>query len=404
MTFAEIFAQLFDQGEVLKELMEASQLGHLYIPYEGEVPSSWPVVSEEGRLYLKRNYFFEESIVENLMRLWDADVKPLDILLQPVMFLVGGPGTGKSYTIRQLIERLPKEMRVVVAAPTGKAAARLGGQTLHAALGVKRSRDFMEKIPYLPVDLLIVDEASMIDAAMWSYLLKALPTSTRLLLVGDPHQLPPVEAGTIFADLCDYVRRFRKEALIELTHCYRTDRLDILDMAEKVKRGEMIPFETEIGDVGGAQVLSSLKKGAWGIHRMNEFLGQKREEVSIILTENDDTMGIYNGMMGVLRGNRGYLEDGRVFKIGELPKFDKAYCLSIHKSQGSEYDEVVVLLPPGSEVFGREILYTALTRAKQKVRLISSEVTLRLTLNKSARRLSHVIEKLELWRKSCIPI
>lgn len=381
--------------------MEASQLGHLYLPYEGVVDPSWPVIHEEGRLYLKRNHFFEEAIVSHLQRLWQGDVKPLDILKEPVSLLVGGPGTGKSYTIRKLIERLPKDLQVIVVAPTGKAASRLGGETLHSVLKVKRSKDFMEKTPYLPVDLLIVDEASMMDAGMWSYLLRALPTGARLLLVGDPHQLPPVEAGTIFADLCDYVREFHQEALIELKKCYRTDRLDILEMAEKAKRGEMISFETEIPEVGQAQVLSCVKRGPWGIHAMNEFLSREGEREPIIFTENDEAMGIYNGMMGFLQGEEVTLEGGKVFKLGETPPFEKAHCLSIHKSQGSEYDEVIVLMPPGSEVFGREVLYTAITRAKERVRVVGSEETLKLTLERSARRRSYVGQKLKKGKGSC---
>ncbi|MCH9614558.1 MAG: RecBCD enzyme subunit RecD [Chlamydiia bacterium] len=389
--FAECFAKLLGQEE-LKLVMEDAQLGHLYTEGEFAFDPSLPLVKEEGRIYLKRNFLFENMIASHLTRIWSANVKRLYILNNAVTILTGGPGTGKSHKIRELIEELPSSMRVHLAAPTGKAANKIGGETLHSLLGVKRPKDLLEKVPLIKADLVIVDECSMIDAGMWAHLFSAIPTGCRLLLVGDPDQLPPVEAGTIFTELVEFAKAHRPDSLIHLTKCYRTDQLEILEMAAKACGGQMIPFETSLGQLDPTwQYLSCVKGGPWGVKMINHLMPNESERLPVMITRNDKEVGLFNGDTGFIEGKW----FNKTLPIEALPPYDLAYCLSVHKSQGSEYQKVTVLVPPGSEVFGREILYTAITRAREAVRVVSDEATLKACLERTSRRRSHLGAKLE---------
>lgn len=403
----EVFAKAVAGGDpVVAELMRESQLGHLYIEGELAPKGDWPLVVEDGRIYLERSHFFETRIADELVRLVRGAVKPLYIsaegteeqkraitqsLTQPISLIAGGPGTGKSFTIGQIVKALPEDMRVAIAAPTGKAAMRIGGQTLHALLGIKHPRDFMTKDPHLGADVVIVDECSMIDAAMWSFFLKACPTGTRLILVGDPDQLPPVEAGTIFSELVSFAEKSQPKLLARLTKCLRTDRTDILDLAAAARLGEMIPHETTLPKLDGkAQILSCIKQGPWGVETINELI-PPRKQVPIILTRSDPNLRLYNGETGILEGEWATFHE-RVH-ISDLPPYKKAYCITVHKSQGSEYDDVILLVPPGSEVFGREMIYTAITRARNSIRVVADTETLRLTLSNRCQRRSFVQER-----------
>lgn len=387
--FAERFAEVFKRPEY-KQVMEDAMLGHLYT--EGNFEVEEPLVKEEGRIYLKRNYIFEEMIVTHLKRIWSADVKPLYILNDAVTILTGGPGTGKSHKIRELLKQLPKELRVCLAAPTGKAANRIGGETLHSLLGVKRPKDLLEKVPFIQADLVIVDECSMIDAGMWAHFLSSIPTGCRLLLVGDPDQLPPVEAGTVFTELVEFAKGYRLSSHVHLTKCYRTDSLDILEMAAKARLGEMIPFETEIGELDPRiQYLSCVKEGPWGVKTINRLMPPGGDRMPVMITRNDREVGLFNGDTGYIEGG---LFNGEL-GVEWLPPYEPAYCLSVHKSQGSEYKDVVILVPPGSEVFGREILYTAITRARERVKVVGDQKTLEACLAGTSRRRSHLGKKLQ---------
>lgn len=387
--FAERFAEVLECPK-LKEVMDDAMLGHLYTVGDFEVTG--PLIKEEGRIYLKRNYLFEETAVTHLARIWSADVKPLYILNDAVTILTGGPGTGKSHMIRELLKDMPKDMRILLAAPTGKAANRIGGETLHSLLGVKRPKDLLEKTPFIQADLVIVDECSMIDAGMWAHFFSAIPTGCRLLLVGDPDQLPPVEAGTVFTELVEFAKKCRPNSHIHLSKCYRTDSLDILEMAAKARCGEMIPFDTEIGELDPTvQYLSCVKEGPWGVKTINRLMPPGGDRVPVMITRNDREVGLFNGDTGYIEGG---LFNGEL-GLEWLPPYEPAYCLSVHKSQGSEYKDVVLLVPPGSEVFGREIIYTAITRARASVRVVGDQKTLEACLAGTSRRRSFIGKKLE---------
>lgn len=131
-------------------------------------------------------------------------------LSESVVCITGGPGTGKSYTVAKIVEAFGGS--VCVCAPTGKAVSLLKEKmdvevgTLHRLLGVKEGKDILFGEGVLDYEMVIVDECSMIDVGMWARLLRAIKSGTRLILVGDHDQLPPVEAGTVFGELCSYMR------------------------------------------------------------------------------------------------------------------------------------------------------------------------------------------------------
>ena len=294
-------------------------------------------------------------------------------LREPLSIISGGPGTGKSFTAAKLISAFTG--KIAVAAPTGKATANLRHipnctlKTLHSLLSNRRQ---------LPFDLIVIDEGSMIDAEMMTRLFEQVHDQARLVILGDRDQLPPIDTGHFFSDLTQMA------PTCYLKKCHRAELKEIVELAASVKRGEKIPFEPlqlpEIPD--GVTLLTPLRKGPFGVDQLNERL-RKSGPVPIIITENAN--GLANGETGIL-----YPDWTTTFglKRTQLPRFEEAYALSVHKSQGSEYDRVYLVVPKGSERFGREMLYTAITRAKKEIRIFADENTLEQCLSQTAARLS----------------
>jgi len=417
-------------GSIAGELMKAGRSGHLCMQKEAFVDGCTELKGDEERFegvvgkwgnlyYLQRNWVLETEVVSNFMRLM-KDVKPIDFgkkgvlnerqlkavqmgLSQGVSCLTGGPGTGKSFVIGEIVKRFSGN--VCVCAPTGKAVSLLRKKlncevgTLHETLGIKRGKDLLFKRGRLEYEMVIVDECSMIDVGLWAALFRSLNEKTRLVLVGDDDQLPPVEAGTIFGELCDYMKQIGR-GYVHLNECMRSDRDEILKMAEAVKIGKMIRYQKLERKVenwkkefkkGGFQILSCLRKGFFGVEAINESMWGGRE-IPIMITQTDKRMELNNGETGILiKKNKGDLigkDDLAIF--GErklpailLPEFEPSYCLSVHKSQGSEFDRVILFVPKGSEIFGREILYTAITRAKERIEVFADEGVIEKCLKNS---------------------
>lgn len=365
------------------------------------------LVRRENRIYLRRNWECEHRFLTHLQRI--RSQKPalaihlgeelekeslnqeqkqaiLKVASQSLTLISGGPGTGKTYTAARLIHIfLAKGIkRVVVAAPTGKATANirtaLGNlsslctiKTLHSLLKQKE----------IWADLILVDEGSMVDAELMATLFSAVQEGARLVLLGDKDQLPPIESGHFFSDLSR-----DPESVAELKTCLRAELQEIVEWAACIKRGEPIPF-TPLPDVRQLiqeivarkiTVLTPLRKGLFGVEYLNQQLFLEHEkrgaqEVPIMVTVNNPTLELFNGDTGILNlENRIATFSGeRHFPEYLLPRYEYAYVLSVHKSQGSEYERVMVILPKGSEIFGREMLYTALTRAKKHVTLFAHE-------------------------------
>jgi len=269
--------------------------------------------------------------------------------------------------------------------------------TLHKVLGVKSGKDILFGDGMLDYEMVIVDECSMIDVGMWARLFRSVKRGTRLILVGDYDQLPPVEAGTVFGELCRYMKG-RGRGYVHLEECMRSDRKEVLEMAEKVRRGESIEYgELKEGVEKlwekGYQLLSCLRRGRYGVEAMNSLLAGGDEQ-PIIVSRTSNRMGISNGEMGVLKGDEIVIGE-RVFKESLVPEYEWGYCLSVHKSQGSEFKKVALLVPKGSEVFGREILYTGITRAKDEVVVLSEEGVIEQCLKRSSEKMSGIMERLK---------
>ncbi len=415
-------------------------------------------------------------------------------MLKPFLIISGGPGTGKTTTVakilvlNQLISDRP--LRVALAAPTGKAAGRMGealqieleklsplmaelnldlsqipteSMTVHRLLSGTKTRGLLPPVErkFLTHDLIIIDEASMMDLDLMSRLTCHISDSTKLILLGDKDQLASVEAGSVFADLCQKNENgFRphtiqllkdsgldeslpvkeqselNDSIVYLTKSYRFGRESgIGQLAEFVKSGNQnseailklfngaddihhnnftfskdeidgILKELQIGvkTVSNLQspeeILSFWKKSVWltplrrgltGTERLNRLLEQYLLSDRLIysdglwyhgrpvmITENDYNLGIFNGDMGVcVRDKEGkhwiYVESGselKRFSVNRTSKLEPSYFLTVHKSQGSEFERVNLLLPRSDHtLLTRELIYTAVTRAKGEFRL-----------------------------------
>jgi exodeoxyribonuclease V alpha subunit len=267
-------------------------------------------------------------------------------------------------------------------------------------------------------------------------LLSSIGNRTRLVLLGDPDQLPPVETGSVFRELAAGLA-------VRLEKSMRTDNREIHSLADVVNRGEKIdpkhllawdfdqtlvqklyqkmrPFLSwEMPDIDALfkemsrfRILGALRQGPFGIDALNqELLSKLSLEVRpnqwwalpILITQNSPDLDLYNGSPGILVGKShggitlnesiAYFPEKIPFK--RLPSFEIAFCLSIHKAQGSEFDHVLALFPEGSENFGKEAIYTAITRAKKQIEIVADEKTLLAMLSKHSQKTSGITERLK---------
>lgn len=369
-----------------------------------------------------------------------------------ISIITGGPGTGKTTIIRCIIDMLTDMKKsYVLAAPTGRAAKRMTeatgreSKTLHRLLEITKldDRDLELFLNYIvkniEADVVIVDEASMIDTLMMNNLLKAVKGSTKIILVGDVNQLPSVGPGSVLKDIIDS----DIVPTVFLKEIYRqSSKSDIIMNAHRVNRGEFPEFKSrdtdlffvktnsveetvaelssllayrlenfaDINIMTDLQILTPTKKNELGTYALNKtvqnILNPKsnkkhsKEFRGRIFREDDKVMQIVNNYdreynqndvrgTGVYNGDIGYItfidnlleymivtfdDDKKVeYKFDELEELEHAYAVTIHKSQGSEYNYVIVPLFSGyPKLFTRNLLYTAMTRAKRMLILIGN--------------------------------
>jgi len=354
-------------------------------------------------------------------------------LTSKVLVVTGGPGTGKTTLVRGIVEILGKKERTVaLAAPTGRAAKRLAEATGSPAATIHRLLEFDPRARRflrdhdrpLACDLLIVDEASMLDTVLAYHLLKAIPNGGRLILVGDVDQLPSVGPGRVLGDLI----RSGKVDVVSLDFIFRQgETSQIVQNAHRIQRGELpvasrdlggdfflaergrpeevletlvelvtrrIPARFGLDPVEEIQVLSPMNRGLLGTDNLNQVLREVlnpggravahgphnlRVGDKVMQVRNDYELEVWNGDLGRVTGvdeenERLAVEiDGRqiLYDFPQLDELVLAYACTIHKSQGSEYPCVVVPLHTQHHVMlQRNLLYTAVTRARRLAVLV----------------------------------
>ena len=459
-----------EQAALLCAVMASAREGHLRFNLEDPIDfvelvkrgaksySGSSLVQSGDNFYLKRNWAYETQFIEQLERLRRAPVREVPLptlaselteeqreaiaraLKHPISLIIGGPGTGKTFTALHLATAFletTKRKRLILTAPTGKAAAHLDKNfELDAEVRCGTLHSLLRK-ESLSADLIIVDECSMIDVRLFVTLLSSIPEGAHLVLMGDPDQLPPVETGSFFVDLVEAVKQGYPLAQTELTRCLRSDRAEILNLSWALKTNdekklleglsfidlgldsprfypalwehvkEEFSFLHKMADphelfeqLDQFCILCSLRQGPFGVDSINEFLYQKIKgsALPILILQNDYEKELYNGEIGLLIGQEAFFRgrEGalRQFKASLLPAFDYAFALSVHKSQGSEFERILLLIPEGSEIFGREGLYTALTRAKTSLQVDGQEKIILEAIKKTSRKKSGVCERL----------
>jgi exodeoxyribonuclease V alpha subunit len=440
----------------------------------------------------------------------------------------GGPGTGKTTTVVRMLECLlvsRPSLRIALAAPTGKAAGRMM-QSIRNSIesmprtvsdGVARAIEegrLIERTIHkwlvtpqesgnkpsaaepLNVDVIVIDEASMIDIRLAVQLFGVLdPDRTRVIVLGDKHQLSAVGPGAVFADMCrpdgvlnDCVSRLtvshrfsadsmigrlaaavnnerglseaeQQEAVEELFRCdeQAKDRVawhglrrggglakslktwldkafrPYFDELEKWTDDKELTYDVWVNSLWNClnktRVLAAQRKGTTSVEAVNAYLCETLRErletkgietyrnvdlmpgLVIIIRQNNDVLGVYNGDVGILlpnpddRSNRAGLtayfgDSGKRLPAALLPEYEPAFAMTIHQSQGSEYDQVAVLLPGDdeSELATRELLYTGITRAKRSVHVFGAKATLNRAMVTTTRRQGALTERLRTVR------
>jgi len=407
-----------------------------------------------------------------------------------VSVLTGGPGTGKTHTVARLLKLLLDQPgpapRIALAAPTGKAAARLQASvqeqaaviglpldltasTLHRLLGWRpdsRSRFKHDASNHLPYDVIVVDEASMVSLTIMARLLEAVRPDARLVLVGDPDQLTPVDAGAVLSDLvhrpaaanadsglpagivdadldldseeqqqlCNGVVRLRVPhrygenigSLAEAVRAGDADQvLDLLQTAQGLSRHsgteqlrqEVVTVAAVLAAAAGAgdaelalqllnrhRLLCAHRHGTYGASHWNDQIaqwtgvktGEWQPGSPLLVTANDYENKLYNGDTGVViataEGPRAAFPSStgpQLLPLSRLSSVQTVHAMTVHRSQGSQYDAVTVLLPtPTSAILSRELLYTGVTRASERVRVVGSEEALRAAVDRQVVRTS----------------
>ncbi|HEY3108482.1 MAG TPA: ATP-dependent RecD-like DNA helicase [Chloroflexota bacterium] len=392
----------------------------LFQPAEGADPSGQPLSEEQDRAVRTA-------------------------LKAPVSIVTGGPGTGKTHSVRALLEAARSVgARVLLAAPTGRAARRLNEATGAEARTVHRLLELRfggsaARGPANPLaaDCLVVDEASMLDVPLAHRLLRAVAPGSHLVLVGDPDQLPSVGPGNVLGDLIASDRI----PVARLTHVFRHGAgSGIALAAQAVNRGRVPPPRAPSGDYfflrradpeaaaetvvklvseriparlgcapGDVQVLAPMHRGAVGVAALNARLQQAlnpkrdglrevrshgrlfREGDRVLQLRNDYQLGVFNGEMGTIsfidpdEHEVGVtLEDGRTIRYpwASLSALTHAFATSVHKGQGAEFPAVVVVMTTTHAVaLSRTLFYTALTRAREMVVVVGQEKAVEMAVD-----------------------
>ncbi|AFP85381.1 DNA helicase/exodeoxyribonuclease V, alpha subunit [secondary endosymbiont of Heteropsylla cubana] len=487
-------------------------------------PRIIPIKLDEVRIAdVLRRYFPGDTHVVNWQKVATAIA-----ITNFVVLISGGPGTGKTSTVAKVLASLlqisnqqQQYLRIVMAAPTGKAAIRLSQSlglalqhlelneeqkkqlpreavTLHRLLGLETDSQRMRyhSNNLLNLDILIIDEASMIDLPMMAHLVSAVPAKARVIFFGDHCQLSSVESGAVFKDICQFIKSGyslnRREQLKRLTgftlpgekvrdvfrvsdslcllrKSYRFNKNSgIAKLANAINSGNgktalkllksstvkdidyislynLKDYQSMIDNcIQGYQdylrclhnndeprvilesfnrfrLLCALRNGIFGVEGLNCSIEQALNRIGLItldngnssylgrpimIMENEVSMGLYNGDIGLVLSKNIYslcvyfpLSDGGVKEvpISLLPKHETAFSMTVHKSQGSEFERVVLVLPnKTSSLLTRELFYTAVTRVRKRFSLYARDDIVRHIISNRIQRNSGLVQRLSI--------
>lgn len=497
--------------EDVKQLLEKSQA--MEIPYDSlaqaviELGEESKIVVEQNRVYMPSLYFSEVGIATKTERLMQTKFKGFKkklineslaavetdfgvtyaatqrkaiemALNNQISILTGGPGTGKTTVVRAIVELYadlnglsldPKEWSkegkpfpIALAAPTGRAAKRLSestglpAMTIHRLLGFTGQDTDDVEGKAIEASLIIIDETSMLDCWLAHQLLKAIPETSQVVLVGDQDQLPPVGPGQVLKDLLasgrlpvvelqDIYRQADGSSIIELAHAMKSGKTT-QDLLAKTKDRSFIPASADqipkvveqvvtsalakgfkIKDL---QVLAPMYRGPAGIDALNKMIqemvnanpdGSRKEMVfgdavyrigdKVLQLVNQPESNVFNGDMGevisIFKANENVEKkelmivsfDGIevTYEKSDLNQVTLAYCCSVHKSQGSEFSMVILPVTKGyMKMLRRNLLYTAITRAKHYLILVGDPQAFQIGIerNDDNLRFTTLIERL----------
>ena len=486
------------------------------------------ILDDKSRLYLFRYWEYEKKLAEGIRNRVNQNVDDVDLnllaegldrlfqknqdldtdwqkvaaatsVLKKFSVISGGPGTGKTFTVVKILTLLleqtkNKKLRIALAAPTGKGAARLQEAIKNTKKFLTCSDGIKEAIPdetftihrllgsipgspyfrynamnQLPVDVMVIDEVSMVSLSLMAKVHEAIPLNAWMILLGDKDQLASVEPGSVLGDICDtgkvhhlsrshsgmlkkvkiFIQSQSKavpglqDSIVYLQKSYRFEKESgITELSGAINDGDSnralsllknehypaitwktlpapkdLAFHLKDNFLSGwreylktqdpknafslfeqHRILCALREGPYGVRYLNFLVEQllRREKLvsphqkwysgrPLMVTRNDYSLGLFNGDVGIVLPDgensnelRAFFptSDGNMRKLAllRLPEYETVYALTIHKSQGSEFDEILVILPDTpSPILTRELIYTAITRAKKRVEIWGKE-------------------------------
>jgi len=440
----------------LAEMEVADKLGRFLKNEKNTLPLEWEKTLNllEGKQKIKLSLSQKKAIKT--------------ALTEKLMVLTGGPGTGKTTTLKSIVLLFEEfGFKVLLAAPTGRAAKRLSqaternASTIHRLLGFVPGQGFIKNEKNrLRVDLLVIDEVSMVDITLMRALLKALPSSCRLILVGDADQLPAVGPGNLLQDIIqsgvvsvvkleEIFRQAKKSLIVVNAHRINNGKFPYLPYFSSLQNNlnnveerdfyfleetnpekaeekvvnlycKEIPEKFGFDPFSEIQVISPLYKGKAGVTRLNKILqkilnpkghfllrGQTVFRVGdkVMQLKNNYEKEVFNGDIGIIEQvNSGkeeilvrFPEKSAVYRGQELNQLTLSYAVSVHKSQGSEYPAIIMpIIISHYIMLQRNLLYTALTRAKKLAILVGEKKALFIAIknNKAIKRYTKLAERL----------